>query len=154
MTALLLTLAALLVAALAGLAKAILTGEIRGQLSDRCHRRVERAAARLPPAIARDAADEWHAELSAFEDADRLISAWRFTQGLSLASRQIAGAMRPAPVKRGSSQAGQDLHGEHDALRRQLRRESRAMSVGIAIEALMLLTLLATIVALTLAMVN
>lgn len=96
MTALLLVFTALLVTALTGLAKTILTGEIRGTLSDRCHRRVDRAARLLPPDLADDLTVEWHAELTALEDADRLVSACRFARTLPRAAAHIGD---PPPLR-------------------------------------------------------
>jgi hypothetical protein len=88
--------ALLLVTALTGLAKTILTGELRGLLSDRSHRAVDRAARLLPPDLADDLAAEWHAELTALEAADRLVSACRFARSLPRAAAQIGD---PPPLR-------------------------------------------------------
>lgn len=98
MTALVLALVVTVLAVLAGLLRAILAGELRGLLSDRNHRVVDRAARLLPPDLVDDLAAEWHAELTALEDADRLISAGRFSRSLPRAARAITGASRPAPI--------------------------------------------------------
>ncbi|WP_445152248.1 hypothetical protein [Baekduia sp. Peel2402] len=95
MTALVL---ALIAAVFAGLLRAILAGELRGLLSDRNHRAVEHAVSLLPSDLSEDIAAEWRAELTALEDADRLISAGRFSHSLLRAARAIANDSQPVSI--------------------------------------------------------
>jgi hypothetical protein len=118
MTALLLAVALFLLAAVVGLARTILTGELRGLLSDRCRRRIDRAASLLPVEIADDLADEWRAELDAFEADDRLVSAWRFTRTLPQAGRAL-GVSR-SPTSLGLAGSVQGLSGVMGRWRAQL----------------------------------
>jgi hypothetical protein len=78
------------------LLKAIVTGEIRGAIADRCRRKIDEAAELLPPEIADDIAYEWRAELAAFEGGNRLLSAWRFARALPTAARGMRAESGPA----------------------------------------------------------
>lgn len=106
----------------AGLVKAVLVAEIRGGLSDRIHGKVDVAAASLPSGLADDLAAEWHAELAALEEQDRLVTAWYYAHGLGAAAKAIVGDAMPTPLPGREEVVG---------LARRLQPLSRVMRVPI-----------------------
>jgi hypothetical protein len=134
--ALLLTLAAVLLVVARDLLKAVLTGELRGALSARCHQRIDKAASLLPSDLSDDFADEWRRELAVYEDQDRLFSAWKFARRLPAGARAISGGSRPAPTRRAAARCWRWLRDQvtpRDSLEATVFRILRRSIVVIAV---------------------
>jgi hypothetical protein len=119
MIALLLAIVAVLLVVAHDLLKAVLAGELRGVLATRCRQRIDEAASLLPSDLADDFADEWRRELTAYEDQDRLLSAWKFARRLPAGARAMSGTSRSAPVHRVVARAWRWLRNRvtaHDSL--------------------------------------